>query len=200
MAGAPYDPGMRRAHVVVALLGLAGPSLADTRATTPAQQHREGEYGGVSPGEPPAKDARPHKKARRGTLSWIGFEAKDGGAQVFLQSAAPFEVTQTVVGSTLIVHVNLTRLGRNTWRPIDTRFFDNPLAGIVARRVGAARATKTRPAHRAGIDLKITFKNPKDAREATVTTKTEADGMFYAYLTFPEGAEPSGPSIDEPEQ
>ena len=49
---------------------------------------------------------------------------------------------------------------------------------------------------------RIAFKNAKDAREATVRTATEADGMYYAYLTFPEGtaAKPSAsPSVKEPE-
>lgn len=171
----------------------------------PVQPHKEGDYGGVTPGAPPA--TKPAGKAQRppakGTLAWIGFEAKDGGAQVFLQSVAPFELAQQVVGAQLIVSTTLPRLGQNTWRQVDTRYFDNPLAGIQARVVGAARATKDRAAHPAGVEVRITFKNPKDAREATVRTATEQDGMYYAYLTFPEGtgdaAKPQ-PTVQEPEQ
>jgi hypothetical protein len=183
------------------LLLLAAPAYADTAP------HKEGQYGGVNPGEPPAHDppARPTKPRRpppKGTLTWIGFEAKDGGAEVFFQSVAPFELTQRVEGGSLIVHLGLPRLGHNTWRQVDTRFFDNPLASIVARAVGAARATKTRPARAAGIEARITFKNAKDAREAQVRTATEADGMYYAYLTFPEGTDApatGAPTIQEPE-
>jgi len=186
------------------MLLLAAPAYADTAP------HKEGQYGGVTPGEPPARDipagpARPAKPRRpppRGTLTWIGFEAKDGGAEVFFQSVAPFEVSQRVEGASLIVHLGLPRLGHNTWRQIDTRFFDNPLSGIVARAVRAARATKDHPARAAGIEARIAFKNPKDAREAAVRTATEADGMYYAYLKFPEGtdAPPAAtPTIREPE-
>jgi hypothetical protein len=190
---------MRGALVI---LLLAAPAYADTGP------HKEGQYGGVIPGEtqprdPAAKPARSRRPPPRGTLTWIGFEAKDGGAEVFFQSVAPFLVTQRVEGATLVVHLNLSRLGHNTWRQVDTRFFDNPLSGIVARAVGAARSTRDRPAHAAGIEARISFKNPKDAREATVRTTTEADGMYYAYLKFPEGSEPPATpapaSIQEPE-
>ena len=171
------------------ILLLAAPAYADR------SPHKEGEYGGVTPGEAQprdtaAKPARPHRPPPKGTLTWIGFEAKDGGAEVFFQSVAPFVVTQRVEGATLVVHLSLTRLGHNTWRQVDTRFFDNPLSGIVARTVGAARATKDRAAHGAGIEARIAFKSAKDAREAAVRTATEPDGMYYAYLKFPEGTEP----------
>lgn len=185
---------MRRALL---LLALAGPAAADSGT------HREGEYGGVVPGQKPDPAARPGKPAKpppKGTLSWVGFEAKDGGAQVFFQSIAPFEVQQHLEGGTLVAHLNLTRLGQNTWRQVDTRFFDNPLSGIVARAVGPTRATKTRPARGAGIDVRLTFKNPKDAREGVLRTATEPDGMFYAYLAFPEGADAAAKAAVKPSE
>jgi len=174
-----------------------------TRDNTP---HREGEYGGVQPGTsgPKDKPARPKRMPSKGTLSWIGFEAKDGGAQLFFQSVAPFEITQHVEGNTLVVHLSLRRLGRNTWRQVDTRFFDNPLAYVIARQVGAARATKNRPARSSGIDVRITFKNPKDTHEGNVrAAAADADGFYYAYVAFPEGTSESlkkEPSADEPER
>jgi hypothetical protein len=185
---------------VLVVLLLAAPAGADT-------PHKEGQYGGVTPGEVQpqeraGKPAKPRRPPPKGTLTWIGFEAKDGGAEVFFQSVAPFELTQRVEGANLVVHLGLQRLGHNTWRQVDTRFFDNPLAGIVARAVGAARATKDRPARTAGIEARIAFKNAKDAREATVRTTTEADGMYYAYLTFPEGTggpTTAAPTIGEPD-
>jgi hypothetical protein len=187
---------MRRALL---LLALAGPAHADTG------QHREGEYGGVVPGqprEPSTRPARPRRPPPKGTLTWIGFEAKDGGAQLFFQSVAPFEIEQRLEGSTLVAHLSLTRLGPNTWRQVDTRFFDSPLAGIVARGVGAARATKTQPARGPGIDVRITFKSPKDARLGSLRTATEPDGMFYAYLAFPAAADASAakPKLPDPEK
>lgn len=191
---------MHMRRVPLLLLLLASPATADTAP------HKEGDYGGVTPGEPatPAPSARPAKAKRpppKGTLSWIGFEAKNGGAEVFFQSVAPFEVTQHLDGATLVVHLSLTRLGANTWRQVDTRFFDNPLAGMTAKAVHASRATKAHAAQTSGIDVRIAFKNPKDAKEAAVRTATEPDGMAYTYLTFPEGADPqaSSTTTTEPE-
>jgi hypothetical protein len=214
---------MRVAVAFVLVLGGAGVAIADTptppaktkkapktpkspagtgaRTFTPSDQpepkdaHKEGEYGGVTPGSKP--DLRNQPRPSKGTLSWIGFEAKDGGAQLFFQSGGQFDVVQHVEGATLVAYLSLRQLGHNIWRQIDTRYFDNPLAGVVARNVGAARASKDRPAHGAGIEVRITFKNPKDAREGTMRTATEADGLYYAYMTFPEGAEPSK-KPDEP--
>jgi hypothetical protein len=183
---------MRGALVI---LLLAAPVYAD-------EPRREGQYSGVTPGEVQSHDtsgkpAKPKRPPTKGTLTWIGFAAKDGGAEVFFQSVAPFEVSQRVEGGALIVHLGLTRLGHNTWRQIDTRFFDNPLSGIVARAVGAVRATRDRRARGAGIEARIAFKSAKDVKEATVRTATEADGMYYAYLTFPEGTAPK-PAAEPP--
>ncbi len=212
---------MRRALLLILL---AGSSVAYAQPTTPKQAppppkgtlvvvptrdstpHREGEYGGVAPGTPGPKDrpAKPKRLPAKGTLSWIGFEAKDGGASLFFQSAAAFDVQQHIEGSTLVVHLNLNRMGPNTWRTVDTRFFDNPLSFVQAKQVYAQRATKTRPARGYGIDVRITFKNPKDAREGTLrAAAADADGMFYAYLTFPEGTDTGGAkdtTIKEPER
>ena len=180
-----------------------GPPTTSPKVYTPKPApppHREGEYGGVVPGVKHDKPILP-KKPGKGILSWIGFEAKDGGAQLFFQSVAPFEITQEVVGGSVYAYLALTSLGQNTWRQVDTRFFDNPLAGVVANKTRAAKATKGRAAHGAGIEVRITFKNPKDAREGTVRTATEADGMSYVYLSFPEGADAKGaPTISEPEK
>jgi hypothetical protein len=114
----------------------------------------------------------------------VGFAAKDGGAEVFFQSATKFEVSQELSGGALIVHLaGLTRQVTNTRRPIDTRFFDNPLARITAQPGKRGKRGKR------GVDVRIVFKNPKDARQGTLRTATEADGLFYAYLSFPEGAD-----------
>jgi hypothetical protein len=172
---------------------------SDGDALTPrlvGATHAEGEYGGVVPGHPTPSTA--HKARRpppKGTLSWIGFAAKDGGAQVFFQSPGPFEVSQGVEGGVLVAHLTgLRGLAGNTQRAVDTRFFDNPLALIVARRVSAAAARKGAAGHPAGIEVRLTFKNAKDAHPATVRTATEADGLFYAYLDLAEGAEPAAPA------
>ena len=146
---------------VLTILALAG--------SASAQQHQEGEYGGVEPGRKPEK---PRKRPAKGTLSWIGFEPKNGTSEIFFQSVAPFEVSQHVDKGVLVVDTNLTRLGQNTWRPIDTRFFDTPIARITAKKGNK------------GVEIRIAFKNAKDATQAALRTATEADGFYYAYLDF----------------
>jgi hypothetical protein len=209
---------MRRALMLLALL--ANPALAgdakskraptkpvpaapadapETPAPPPAATHAEGEYGGVSPGQPrkePSK--RPTRPTPKGTLSWIGFEAKNGGAELFFQSVAPFELAQHVEGGALVVHLTgLSRLGQNTWRPIDARYFDTPIAKVAARKVGAARGKN---AHPAGIEVRITFKNAKDAKEGALRTATEADGFFYAYLDWTGSGSAEPATMQEPEK
>ena len=75
---------------------------------------------------------------------------------------------------------------RNAGRFVDTRYFDNPLARIDAN---LTRGRHKKHGGKGAITIKITFKNPKDAKEATVRTATEADGLFYTYLSFPPGTD-----------
>lgn len=158
-------------------------------AEEPKGQNSEGEYGGVQPGQP--KKPEPGKKAKKpppkGTLSWIGFESKDGGSDVFFQSVAPFELTQKVENGTLVVALSLSKLGHNTSRPIDTRFFETSVARVSAKKKGK------------GIEVRIAFKNAKDAAPGSVRTATEADGMYYAYLSFAGGSS-AAPTKDTPEK
>jgi hypothetical protein len=201
---------MRKPRAPAPATGAATPAPSRSGALVMGQpdsaipQHKEGEYGGVTPGQAPdsapAGAVRPKHMPPKGTLSWVGFEAKDGGAQLFLQSAAAFEISQHVEGNTLVAFLSLPRLGANTWRNVDTRFFDNPLSGVIAKTVGGTRATKDKPAHGAGIEVRIAFKNPKDVREGAVRTATEADGLFYTYLTFPEGADAQAATAKDPEK
>jgi hypothetical protein len=192
-----------RALAMVTVLGVSAGLAAGGSASARAQPvvHKEGEYTGVSPGKAPETPTAPRRAPGKGALSWVGFAAKDGGAEVFFQSATKFEVSQEVEGTTLVVKLSgLTRQVTNTRRPIDTRFFDNPLARITAQP--GARAKRSKRANRSklggrGIDVRIVFKNPKEAKPGTLRTATEADGLFYAYLSFPEGADsgviPSSP-------
>ncbi len=169
----------------------------------PVTTHKEGDYGGVTPGEaPPTDHPKPKHKPPAGTLSWIGFEAKDGGAQLFFQAIAPFDITQDVEGGVLVAHLgNLRTLGANAGRAIDTRFFDSPIARVEARHVGAAGATKTAPAHAAGLEVRVTFKDAKDAQQGTMKAQQEADGYYYVYLSFGAGADKATtPTAADPEK
>lgn len=168
---------------------LVGTAAAQPKAEEAKGPHKEGEYGGVSPGvKPDTKDGKKAKKPTKGTLTWVGFEAKDGGAQLFFQSVAPFEMSQRVEGGALVVTLSLTKLGQNAGRQIDTRFFDNPLSMVKAKLAKKKKA----------IDVRITFKNAKDTKEGSTRTATEADGMYYAYLSFPEGTpDPNAPRVND---
>jgi hypothetical protein len=166
-----------RAWIVAAVLaGGAANAVAD-------EQHKEGAYGGVTPGQGSgAHDGGKHAKRPppKDELTWIGFAAKDGGGgELFFQAPAAFTVSQSVVkGEVVLVLEGLHRQGRNLRRPLDTRYFDAPIARVTARPVGA------RGGHKSGIEVRIAFKTAKDAHEAAIRTATEADGMFYAYLDF----------------
>jgi hypothetical protein len=175
---------MRR--VLLCLVLLASPAFAED----PKGPNPEGEYGGVQPGQPTKKPEgkKAKKPPPKGTLSWIGFETKNGGSDVFFQSVAQFSVSQRVDQGTVVVTLNgLSKLGHNTWRPIDTRFFDTPIARIAAKKKGRT------------IEVRIAFKNAKDAAQGTMRTATEADGMYYAYLSFAGGSSTGG-TMKEPEK
>jgi hypothetical protein len=179
------------------------PTAADAPdgvALTPTATHGEGEYGGVKPGVPPRADGKKAKRPpAKGTLSWIGFEAKGGGAELFLQSVAPFEVAQHVENGVLVVDLaGLDKLGQNTWREVDARFFDSPLARITARRVGASHGKNP---HKAGLEVRVTFKNAKDAHEGSLRAANEPDGMYYQYLSFAgTGSSSTVPTTADPEK
>jgi hypothetical protein len=173
---------MRRALLCLVLL--ASPAFAED----PKGPNAEGEYGGVQPGEGKKPDApkKPKKPVRKGTLSWIGFETKNGGSEVFFQSVAPFEVNQRVdKGAVVVTLAGLSKLGHNTWRPIDTRFFETPIARIAAKKKGK------------GVEVRIAFKTGTSAAQGSVRTATEADGMYYAYLSF-AGGSPAATNKDQP--
>jgi hypothetical protein len=184
---------MRAGSLILAAL------LAGSAARAQPEQHREGEYGGVTPGEKPASDVKDAAKPRhrrpppKDELTWIGFQAKEGGGgELFFQAPAQFTVTQHVEkGQVVVTLAGLHRQVKNARRPLDTRYFDAPIARVTAR-----------PRGKKGIEVRIAFKAPKDAHEASVRTATEADGMFYAYLDFGAGGhldvKPSEPS-DQPD-
>ena len=178
---------MRRALLCLVVLLLANPAFAED----PKGPNAEGDYGGVQPGEAkkPEPSKKPKKPPPKGTLSWIGFETKDGGSQVFFQSVAAFQVSQKVENGSVVVTLSgLSKLGHNTWRPIDTRFFDTPLARVTAKKKGK------------NIEVRVAFKNAKDAAQGSVRTATESDGMYYAYLTFAGGSPAAATTTKEPEK
>jgi hypothetical protein len=144
---------------------------------------REGEYGGVTPGViyPYADEGYKHRrmwkapaKMPKNTIFWVGFQPRDGGSsRVFLQTSQEMPYTQALRGATLVVNVAGARLANsNARRRIDSRFFESALAEVVAQRA------------KGGVEVRITFKKPADAREARAGFAKEADGYHYLYLDF----------------
>ncbi len=186
---------MRRllALAVIGLLAVT-PAAVAAGPGDDGTHHREGEYSGVSPDGPPVTDAK-HTRPAPKTLGWIGYAAKDGAGEVFFQAAQPFTITQRVEGDVVVVWLaGLTRQARNTRRPLDTRFFDSPVARISAKVVRAARARKGKPGHPAGVEVRIAIKRGAPVGDGVVRTATEKDGLFYAYLTFAGAAPSASPS------
>ena len=185
----------RTAAALIAVLSLAV-GTAGAGPGDDGTHHREGEYGGVNPTGRPSPDAKLVRPAPR-TLGWVGFAATDGAGEVFFQAAQPFTIVQRVEGGEVVVWLEgLTRQARNTRRPLDTRFFDAPVARIAARAVKAVRARKGKPGHPAGVEVRVAFRPGAPVSEGVVRTATEKDGLFYVYLTF-AGAAPS--TADDPE-
>jgi hypothetical protein len=183
---------MLRSRVALALAGLlvaAVPAVAQPAEAPPeGAVKKEGEYGGVTPGQGPVTEkGGKHKRApARQSLNWLGFTPKEGGsAELFFQAVDTFEVSQHMEGNTLVVVLEgLKKQARNTRRPLDTRFFDTAIARISTKVVRAKRGKK------GGVEVRIAFKDVKDAREGSVRTDKGADGMFYAYLSFGPPATP----------
>lgn len=201
---------MKRVALAAVVAGLAfaaaAPAWAQDQPPPPPEEqapppeaHREGVYGGVDPIDPADANKVKHKDAAaRKTLHWVGFHQERGATEVFLQAADPFTVEQHVEGGALVVSLGgLTRLGKNVRRPLDTRFFDGPIVRIATRPRKARGARRGHPAVAAGIDVVITFRDGKPTA-GDLRTATEADGMYYAYLTFAGGSGDAPPAEPPP--
>ena len=164
--------------------------------------NREGEYGGVVPGQVPDQDSKRRKvRKRKNAVSWIGFQPRpDGTSRLFLRMANELTYEQSVQGEQLVVNIAGARYRhRNTRRRLDVRFFATPLSLVLSKRVSSRRARKDRPARKAGIELRISFKDKEDVREASASMSTEPDGYTYLYLEFPAPASKGTISVSDPE-
>jgi hypothetical protein len=175
------------------LLGLAAtatPAFAaddeDTGSATPGavdQSHREGDYGGVTPGKPheekPGKPAKKKAAPKVPTITWVGFQKLDGGsARVFLQLSQEAQYQQHMAGDTLVVFIEGARIHlRNNARFLDTSFFDTKVARVEAKAVGRAKS------HKAGVEVTIHFKKG-GAAQADAKLEPSQDGSTYLFLDF----------------
>jgi hypothetical protein len=155
-------------RLATALVGLALMTAPAAAQDAPKETHREGEYGGVKAGD--GQGAKPVKRGKPGTLSWVGFSAEGGTGHVFLQSTSEIGYTQAASGKVLVVKLTgVKRFGRQVRRPLDTRFFESPVVRITVKKL-----------RKGAVEVRIQMKS--DAHEATVRTATEADGFHYLYL------------------
>lgn len=153
----------------------------------PSTVHHEGDYGGVSPdqaknpadGKPAGRTARKGRASNRLLVTWVGFQAREGGAaRVFVQLNAEATYDQKLVGDALVVFVAGARLGqRNHGRFIDTSFFETAVTRVEGKNVPARRGAK------AGVELTVHFKKGS-ARLAEVKEEAAADGHRYLFLDF----------------
>jgi len=167
---------------------LAGAKAGAGKSATNA--HREGEYGGVTPGKVSEKRRGP-RKGKRPVVAWVGLRSQGGGAsQFFVQLSRDADVQQEVVGNKLLVTIAGARFAsRNARRRLDTRYFKTSVAGVVPRSVRRRRARKGRPGHAAGVQLTFSFKNPSDVAAASLRSGPEQDGFFYVFLDFAAGTD-----------
>lgn len=171
---------------------------AKKRRTGP---NREGEYSGIVPDRAPEDGKRKKRKKRKNAISWVGFQPLDGGrSRLFVRMANELQYTQQLVGNVLYVNIVGARYRhRNTRRRLDTRHFDTSLKLVTNARVSARRARKNRHARQRGIELKISFKDSKDAREASASMSAGKDGYTYLFLEFPPAAGAGSVTISDPE-
>jgi hypothetical protein len=162
-----------RPWIVLALALAASPAHAQPTAEGD-KQHQEGDYEGVKGNGPKP----PVKHTKAGTLTWIGFSADGGTAHIFLQSEGAVGATQQVSKNVLVVTLTgVKRLGKQVRRPLETRYFDSPVARISVKK--GKKHTYV---------VRIAFKGKAAATEGAMRTATEADGFFYTYLDLSGGA------------
>lgn len=160
---------------VTTATALAAGSVAVAQQAEVAPTREVGQYAGVTPGQgtPPRVGAVARARPAK-LLTWPGFRAQPGGAsRFFLQLSAPVEtVTRTSAGRVEVVLKNVRGHLRNTFRPLDTRYFQTPV-----RRAKVERRRQ---------DLVFVFEMRGEATP-TVTTAPGEGGFHFVYVDFPAG-------------
>lgn len=182
----------------LAVLGLgaaSAPAQPDRAAASsgkkaPRAENAVGEYSGVDPGEAAPPRGLRHR-GKRPTITWIGFVPRSpGAARVFVQLTRQTSFDQKVEKGALVVTIDGAHLlERNTGRPLDTRFFDTPLARVVPKRFHRH--------HHSGVELTLAFKTPADAAQAQAHMDTGKDGMTYLFLDVGGGGGEVAPGSDD---
>ncbi len=132
----------------VSVAGVDAPASAEqakSKKKAKTKPHREGDYGGVTPGAKHPWLKRP----RRPTVTWTGFQVRDDDrARLFLQLSHDADYSQRLdKNNVLIVHLPGFRFGgKNAARRIDVRYFGTVLSVVRGHRVRSRRARRDTPA------------------------------------------------------
>lgn len=178
-----------RTATLVAALAVTAPALAQDEEPAAEAAPDDDAYEGVVPGETEGRPpGAPWRSKRWAPVFWIGFQPQeDGASRVFVQLGREVEPEQWIDAEAgqLVVFLPRARLANaNAARPLVTRFFDSALAQVEARRVTRRRARGDRPAHPAGVEIRISFVDPADRGKAAARVTREEDGFAYLYLDF----------------
>lgn len=159
-----------------ALVALASASVLAQRAEISATRN-VGEYAGVTPGtgNPPPRAGAVARARPAKLLTWPGFQATaGGGSRFFLQVSGPVQVESRGSEGRFELVLKNTRVHlRNTFRPLDTRFFSTP--------VNSAKVERRRR------DLAVVFQLRASATP-NVTQGVGEGGFHFVYVDFPPGA------------
>jgi hypothetical protein len=135
-----------------------------------------GEYAGVTPGtgNPPPRAGAVVRARPAKLLTWPGFQATaGGGSRFFLQVSGPVQIeTRSSQGRFELVLKNTRAHLRNTFRPLDTRFFQTP--------VNRAKVERRRR------DLAVVFELRGEATP-NVSQGVGEGGFHFVYVDFPAG-------------
>ncbi|HEY3354605.1 MAG TPA: AMIN domain-containing protein [Polyangia bacterium] len=120
--------------------------------------HVAGKYQGVRPGQVGVAPRAP-KAGGAPFLTWSGFMMTEAGSRVFLQLTQQVEYSVAQSGRELVITLKGCRIHRrNNARPVNTRFFATPVAGVQARqhgrdvkvRIGLRKSAPAQPRFEAG--------------------------------------------------
>jgi hypothetical protein len=118
----------------------------------------------------------PRNAASRCYVTWAGFQLLPTGSRVFLQLNRRPAVQSAAKGRTLIYALPGCRVADfNNTRPLDTRFFDTPVA--------RARVTRRR---RRTTTLEVKLKQAASPRFRIARLQ----GWYYLFISFRHGTRP----------
>jgi hypothetical protein len=163
-------------NVVFAIGSAAAQSLALDSEAAPAVEHRD--RGGAYEGVASNNSNPPAVKVAAGTMppqvTWPGFEIiAQGRSRVFVQLTSRVETdVQSGPNQVVLVLKNARIAGRNNRRPLETRFFNTPVARAYLKK--------------RGTDTLLMLELRSNALPV-VSSQQASSGYFFVFLDFPAG-------------